>query len=164
VSYVAQHPSNPDTAGVEVEVVPRQAGNIAPLGRGGRQCNVAKRAAEMQTALWAEQMQASPVVAGAYATVVASVAHLLEALNGQVQTLEADLKEHFVEHPDAAILLRFLGWGTCSGTTRTACSTRTRDVTTKAPHRSIGPPAGTEASSRGPFAAVDWETHSTGGR
>jgi hypothetical protein len=56
----------------------------AALRREGRQRNVAKHAAEIQTALRVVQMQASPVVAGAYATVVASVAHLLEALNRQV--------------------------------------------------------------------------------
>jgi hypothetical protein len=87
----------------------------AALRRGGRQRNVAKRAAEMQTALRTEQMQASPVVAGAYATVVAPVAHLLEVLNRQVQRIQADLEEHFVEHPDAAILLRFPGLGDVLG-------------------------------------------------
>ena len=87
----------------------------AALRRGGRQLNVERRAAQIQTALRSEQLTAPPAVTVAYAAVVASIAQVIDALNQQIDTLHDQLVDHFGEHPDAAILLSFPGLGDVLG-------------------------------------------------
>jgi hypothetical protein len=83
----------------------------AALRRGGRQLNIDTRAAKIQTVLRAEQLAQPATVAGAYATIVTSLTHVIAAHNRQIAELETVLAEHFGRHPDAAILRSLPGLG-----------------------------------------------------
>jgi Transposase IS116/IS110/IS902 family len=83
----------------------------AALRRGGRQRRIDARAAEIQAALRAPQLHASPVVAAAMgASVSASVAVI-----AQITGLEADLAAGFEQHPDAEVVRSLPGLGTILG-------------------------------------------------
>lgn len=87
----------------------------AALRRAGRQLNADRRAEQIHTALRSEQLQAVPVVADAYATVVGSLVAVIAALNTQIEHLAEQLADRFGQHPDAAILLSFPGLGDVLG-------------------------------------------------
>ena len=85
------------------------------LRRGGRQRRVEERAIEIHTALRAEQLEASPLVANAMgATVTALIAVAVE-LTTQIIRLETELSEHFEVHPDAKIIRSLPGLGMILG-------------------------------------------------
>jgi hypothetical protein len=87
----------------------------AALRRAGRQPNVARRAVEIQGALRAPQLAASPLVAGAQAATVAALVAVVRALDDQIAALEARLVERFQQHPDAELLRSLPGLGAILG-------------------------------------------------
>jgi len=87
----------------------------AALRRGGRQRRVEERAAEIQTALRSEQLQAPAVVATAMgASVAASVAVIAE-MGAQIARLAEELASGFEQHPDAEVVRSLPGLGTILG-------------------------------------------------
>jgi Transposase/Transposase IS116/IS110/IS902 family len=87
----------------------------AALRRGGRQRRVDERTIEIQTALRAPQLEAPSIVANAMgATATALVAVAVE-MTAQVRLLEAQLAEHFEQHPDAKIIHSLPGLGMTLG-------------------------------------------------
>jgi transposase len=87
----------------------------AVLGRAGRQRRVQDRAAELQAALRAPQLAASPVVAEAYGAAVTALVEVLAALNHQLEQLTSQLEHRFETHPDAEIVRSLPGLGLILG-------------------------------------------------
>ena len=87
----------------------------ASLRRGGRQRNIERRAAEIQAALRAEQLQAPPLLSDAYGTICRSAVALIVAFNDQINALEKALAEGFEQHPNAEIILSLPGLGMTLG-------------------------------------------------
>jgi hypothetical protein len=92
-----------------------QARIIRLLRAGGRQRNLERRAAEIHEALRSPQLEAPPVVAGAYGEVVRSLAGVIVGLTRQIERLEAELATRFEMHPDAEIILSLPGLGSVLG-------------------------------------------------
>jgi hypothetical protein len=87
----------------------------AALRRGGRQRRVDERAAEIQTALRSEQLQAPAMVTTAMgASVSASVAVIAEMVD-QTARLAEELTSGFEQHPDAEVVRSLPGLGTILG-------------------------------------------------
>ena len=87
----------------------------AALRRGGRQRRVEERAAEIQVALRAEQLQAPAVIATAMgASVLASVSVIAEMVI-QIDHLAEELASGFEQHPDAEVVRSLPGLGTILG-------------------------------------------------
>lgn len=85
------------------------------LRRGGRQRRVDERTVEIQDALRAPQLEAPALVANAMgATATALVAVVVE-MTAQISHLEAQLAEHFEQHPDAKIIRSLPGLGMTLG-------------------------------------------------
>src|SRR5205823_327080 len=83
--------------------------------RCGRQRRVDERAAEIQAALRAEQLQAPAVVATAMgASVAASVAVIAE-MGAQIARLAQEFSSGFEQHPDAEVVRSLPGLGTILG-------------------------------------------------
>lgn len=87
----------------------------AALRRGGRQRRVDERAAEIQTALRAEQLQAPAVVADAMGSTVTALVAIAGELNRQIVGLETELADRFDQHPDAKIIRSLPGLGMTLG-------------------------------------------------
>ncbi len=87
----------------------------AALGRGGRERNLERRAAEIQQALRIEQPETTDLVAEAFAAASAARVAVLVSLNQQIAALEHELGEHFDRHPDAEILRSLAGLGSVLG-------------------------------------------------
>jgi transposase len=87
----------------------------AVLGRAGRQRGVEARAAELQAALRAPQLETSPVVAEAYGAAVTALVGVLAALNLQLEQVASQLDRHFETHPDAEIVRSLPGLGVVLG-------------------------------------------------
>lgn len=87
----------------------------AALRRGGRQRNVAKRAAEIARVLRSEQLQAPGALADAYAVAVRSGVAVLAEIVEQIALLEEQLQASFRSHPDAEIYLSLPGLGDVLG-------------------------------------------------
>lgn len=85
------------------------------LRRGGRQRRIDERAAEIQTALRAEHLQAAPLVADAMGATVAALVAVITTLVDQIQALEAGLADRFEQHPDAEIIRSLPGLGMTLG-------------------------------------------------
>ena len=83
----------------------------ATLRRGGRQRNLERRAREIQQALRAPQLQAPAPVTHAYGLVGASTIAVIAEMTRQIEALEAELKQSFESHPDAAIITSLPGLG-----------------------------------------------------
>ena len=88
-----------------------QAKIVSALRRGGRERHLEARAAEIQTALRSEQLQAPAGVASAYGVVVKSSVTVLMQMNQQLAELEAELAQSFEGHPDAEIYRSLPGLG-----------------------------------------------------
>ena len=85
------------------------------LRRGGRQRRIDERAAEIQSALRSEQLEAPPAVADAMgASVSASVAVIAEMV-AQSTALAEELSSDFEQHPDAEVVRSLPGLGTILG-------------------------------------------------
>ena len=87
----------------------------AALRRGGRQLNVDRHAAEIQSALRTEHLTQAPVVADAYGAIVASLVTVIGSHTRQITELDEVLETHFGQHPDAAILRSLPGLGVVTG-------------------------------------------------
>jgi len=85
------------------------------LRRGGRQRNLDRRSAEIQGALRAEHLTASPALAAAFAATTKAAVGIIGELNRGIAGLEAGLAEHFEQHPDADIYLSVPGLGDVLG-------------------------------------------------
>jgi transposase len=87
----------------------------AALGRGGRQRRVDERAAEIQTALRSEQLEAPPIVANAMGASVAALVAVITELVAQTANLDQELEDRFEQHPDAKIIRSLPGLGMILG-------------------------------------------------
>jgi hypothetical protein len=87
----------------------------AALRRGGRQRRVDERATEIQQALRAEALHAPALVSEAMGSTVRALAAVATELTIQIAVLEAELAEHFEQHPDAKIIHSLAGLGTILG-------------------------------------------------
>ena len=80
-----------------------------------RRRNRDQKAATIQAALREEQLGVAAPVDAAYAAAATALARLLIALNEQIDALEAEVKAHFLAHPDAEIYLSMPGIGEIVG-------------------------------------------------
>ncbi len=87
----------------------------AALRRGGRQRRIEERAAEIQTALRSEQLDAPALVADAMGATVASLVTVIAVMQTQISQLEAELAHRFDQHPDAKIIRSLPGLGMTLG-------------------------------------------------
>ncbi len=87
----------------------------AALRKGGRQRNVAARAAELQVALRAPRLDAPAAVADAYGAQVRAAVGIIAEMTRQIAALEAELTESFESHPDAEIVRSLPGLGVVLG-------------------------------------------------
>jgi hypothetical protein len=85
------------------------------LKRGGRQRRIDERAAEIQAALRAEQLQAPTIVADAMGATVTALVAVAAELDTQIGRLETELADHFDQHPDAKIIRSLPGLGMTLG-------------------------------------------------
>jgi hypothetical protein len=76
---------------------------------------IAEKAAHIQAAFRTEHLSHHAVVTAAYAATVRALVGVLIALNEQIQALEGQVKAHFVQHPEAAIVLSQPGLGAILG-------------------------------------------------
>jgi len=88
---------------------------VACLKRGGRQRNLATKAATIQAALRAPQLQAPVVVVEAYRATVTATVGIINEINHQITNLETAMAHHFKQHPDAEIITSIPGLGSVLG-------------------------------------------------
>lgn len=84
---------------------------LSALRRAGRERNLEAMAAQIQSSLRSEQMQAAAPVGEAYGLVVRSTAGVLKRMNQELAGLEAELAQSFKGHPDAEIYRSLPGLG-----------------------------------------------------
>ncbi|MDQ2810518.1 MAG: IS110 family transposase [Actinomycetota bacterium] len=80
-----------------------------------RRRNIPDKASAILAALRSGQLSQPPALTAAYAATVRSLIAVITALNEQVKTLEAQVREHFGRHPDAEIYLSQPGMGAILG-------------------------------------------------
>jgi transposase len=85
------------------------------LAASGRTRNLDRRAEQIHEALHAPQLEAPPVLAGAYGQVVGSLVVVIDRLTHQIGQLEREVAERFEGHPDAEILRGLPGLGLILG-------------------------------------------------
>ncbi|HEY8813627.1 MAG TPA: IS110 family transposase [Candidatus Dormibacteraeota bacterium] len=88
-----------------------QAKIVATLRKSGRKRNLESRAAQIQAALRAPNLQAPPRVSSAYGVIVKSMVAVVDDLNRELVGLEAELSQNFEGHPDAEIYRSLPGLG-----------------------------------------------------
>jgi transposase len=81
----------------------------AALKRGGRQRNLDRRTAEIQTALRVSHIAPSRQLADGFGTAVTAILAVIATIDTQIAELETALAEVFHAHPDAAIYLSMPG-------------------------------------------------------
>lgn len=87
----------------------------AALRAGGRQRNVDTRARQIAEGLRADALQAPDAVVSAFAATTRSQVAIIVEINTQIGVLEAELVDHFEQHPDADIYLSQPGIGVILG-------------------------------------------------
>jgi transposase len=87
----------------------------AALRRGGRTRGIDRRAAVIQEALRAPQLQPAPLVAAAMGASVAALASVVAEMTRQIAMLEQQLAADFEQHPDAEVVRSLPGLGTILG-------------------------------------------------
>jgi transposase len=87
----------------------------AALRRGGRTRRIDQRAAVIQAALRAPQLQPAPLAAAAMGAAVASLAAVIAEMTRQITVLEQQLTADFEQHPDAEVIRSLPGLGTILG-------------------------------------------------
>jgi transposase len=87
----------------------------AALRRGGRTRRLTERAAAIQTALRAPQLQPPPVIAAAMGASVSALASVIAEMTRQITLLEQQLAADFEQHPDAEVVRSLPGLGTILG-------------------------------------------------
>jgi transposase len=85
------------------------------LRAGGRQRNVDTRAHQIAEGLHVDTLQAPDTVVTAFAATTRSTVAIITAINTQIAVLEAELANHFEQHPDADIYLSQPGIGVILG-------------------------------------------------
>jgi transposase len=85
------------------------------LRRGGRQRNIDTTAAQIQTALRADQLEAAPLVSEAMGDVVRSLVAVISELATQITGLEEQVADRFDQHPDAEVIRSLPGLGMILG-------------------------------------------------
>ncbi|HZD80121.1 MAG TPA: hypothetical protein VE646_08790 [Actinomycetota bacterium] len=88
---------------------------LARLRRGGRRRNLKLRGEEISAALRSPQLEAPPVLTGAYAARVHALVAVLQEMAAQIESLEQELRRSFRSHPDAEIYLSLPGLGDVPG-------------------------------------------------
>jgi hypothetical protein len=88
---------------------------VAALRRGGRQRRIDERAAEIQTALRSDQLEAPGPVSEAMGATVRALVAVAAELTAQITGLEAELADRFDQHPDAKIIRSLPGLGMTLG-------------------------------------------------
>lgn len=100
---------------------PREAARLSTakirsaLRRGGRERNLERRAAEVRNALRSPQLEAPAAVSRAFAATTRAAVGQIEAINRQIEELEAELESSFEQHPDAEIYRSMPGLGVVLG-------------------------------------------------
>jgi hypothetical protein len=87
----------------------------AALRRGGRQRRVDERAVEIQHALRSKQLEAPSLIANAMGATAAAIVAVVVEMTAQISALEAQLADHFEQHPDAKIIRSLPGLGMTLG-------------------------------------------------
>jgi transposase len=85
------------------------------LQAGGRQRNLDARAQQIAAGLRVDALQAPDAVVAAFAATTRSQVAIITEINVQLGVLEADLVDHFEQHPDADIYLSQPGIGVILG-------------------------------------------------
>jgi transposase len=85
------------------------------LRRGGRQRRIDERAAEIQTAFRADQLEAPALVTEAMGASVRALVAVIDTLAAEIDRIEAELADRFDQHPDAKIIRSLPGLGMTLG-------------------------------------------------
>jgi transposase len=85
------------------------------LATAGLQRNLDDKAALIQQQLREVQLEAPPLVAQAFGTIVSSGVKVIRALNQEISAVEVELNASFEAHPDAEIIRSLPGLGTVLG-------------------------------------------------
>ena len=111
-----------DTLAVLAKAPTPTEAKALPLGKirsalraGGRQRNIDTRARQIAEGLRVDTLQAPDVVTAAFAATTRSTVAIIVELNTQIAVLEAELADHFEQHPDADIYLSLPGIGVIIG-------------------------------------------------
>lgn len=111
-----------DTLAVLAKAPTPAAAKVMPLGKirsalkaGGRQRNIDTRARQIAEGLRVDSLQAPDVVTAAFAATTRSTVAIIVEINTQIAVLEAELADHFEQHPDADIYLSQPGIGNIVG-------------------------------------------------
>ncbi len=111
-----------DTLAVLAKAPTPAAAKALPLGKirsalkaGGRQRNIDTRARQIVEGLRVDALQAPDVVTAAFAATTRSTVAIIVEINTQIAVLEAELADHFEQHPDADIYLSLPGIGNIIG-------------------------------------------------
>jgi transposase len=111
-----------DTLAVLAKAPTPAEAKALPLGKvrsalkaGGRQRNIDTRARQIIEGLRVDELEAPPAVTSAFAATTRSTVAIIVELNTQIAALEAELADHFEQHPDADIYLSLPGIGVILG-------------------------------------------------
>lgn len=85
------------------------------LRRGGRQRNIDTRATAIADGLRVDGLEAPAAVTAAFGATTRSTVAIIVEFNAQIAALEAELADHFEQHPDADIYLSLPGIGVILG-------------------------------------------------
>jgi hypothetical protein len=85
------------------------------LRRAGRERNLDTQALRIQTALRSQQLHAHPAITSAFAASVRATVAITQELTRQIDTLERELADAFMSHPDAEIMRSLPGLGLVLG-------------------------------------------------
>ena len=80
-----------------------------------RRHDIAAKATAIRQALRTEHLGQSDIVTSAYAATVRATAAILQTLNAEIRTMEAQVEAHFGRHPDAEVYLSQPGIGAVLG-------------------------------------------------
>jgi transposase len=100
---------------------PSEAARLTPgkirtlLRRAGRQRNIETRADTIAAGLGSDALRAPAAVEVAHGATTRSSVAILAALNTQIETLAAELADHFEQHPDSDFYLSLPGVGVVLG-------------------------------------------------
>ncbi len=87
----------------------------AALRAGGRKRSIDTRAVEIAAGLRSDHLEAPEAMASAFGATTSSMVAVLVVMNQQIARLEAELTDHFEQHPDADIYLSLPGLGAILG-------------------------------------------------
>jgi len=111
-----------DTLAVLAKAPTPAEAKAMPLGKvrsalkaGGRQRNIDTRARQIIEGLRVDELEAPAAVVSAFAATTRSTVAIIVELNAQITALEAELTDHFEQHPDAGIYLSLPGIGVTLG-------------------------------------------------